>query len=107
MRVRVMKKYKETFIVKSQFSDGLRTFPKGTIFESTGVFLGIETLFCVYYPDGVPYACLHDGNSAQIMLLNRTPLTLAEIRAQGDCHWWVRNSDIDEYFIPKSSLEWE
>lgn len=41
------------------------------------------------------------------MLLNRTPLTLAEIRAQGDCHWWVRNSDIDEYFIPKSSLEWE
>lgn len=33
-----MKKYKETFIVKSQFSDGLRTFPKGTIFESTGVF---------------------------------------------------------------------
>lgn len=102
-----MKKYKETFIVKSQFSDGLRTFLKGTIFESTGVFFGIETLFCVYYPDGVPYACLHDGNSAQIMLLNRTPLTLAEIRAQGDCHWWVRNSDIDEYFIPKSSLEWE
>lgn len=102
-----MKKYKETFIVKSQFSDGLRTFPKGTIFESTGVFFGIETLFCVYYPDGVPYACLHDGNSAQIMLLNRTPLTLAEIRAQGDCHWWVINSDIDEYFIPKSSLEWE
>ena len=41
------------------------------------------------------------------MLFNGTPLTLAEIRAQGDCHWWVRNSDIDEYFIPKSSLEWE
>lgn len=102
-----MKKYKETFITKSQFSDGLRTFPKGTIFESTGVFFGSETLFCVYYPDGVPYDCLHDGNSAQIMLFNITPLTLAEIRAQGDCHWWVRNSDIDKYFIPKSSLEWE
>lgn len=42
-----MKKYKETFITKSQFSDGLRTFPKGTIFESTGVFCGSETLFCV------------------------------------------------------------
>lgn len=41
------------------------------------------------------------------MLFNRTPITLAEIRAQGDCHWLVRNSDIDEYFIPKSSLEWE
>lgn len=102
-----MKKYKETFIVKSQFYDELRTFLKGTIFESTGVFFGNETLFCVYYPNGVPYDCLHNGNSAQIMLFNRTPLTLAEIRAQGDCHWWVRNSDIDEYFIPKSSLEWE
>lgn len=102
-----MKKYKETFITKSQFSNGLRTFPKGTIFESTGVFCGSETLFCVYYPDGVPYDCLHDGNSAQIMLFNRTPITLAEIRAQGDCHWYVRDSDINEYFIPKSSLEWE
>lgn len=74
-----MKKYKETFITKSQFSDGLRTFPKGTIFESTGVFCGSETLFCVYYPDGVPYDCLHDGNSAQIMLFNRTPITLKVI----------------------------
>lgn len=102
-----MKKYKETFITKSQFSDGLRTFPKGTIFESTGVFCGSETLFCVYYPDGVPYDYLHDGNSAQIMLFNRTPITLAEIRAQGDCHWYVKDCDINEYFIPKSSLEWE
>lgn len=102
-----MKKYKETFIVKSKFYDTFRTFLKGTIFESTGVFSGSETLFCVYYLDGVLYDCLHNGNSAQIMLFNRTPLTLAEIRAQGDCHWWVSDSDINEYFIPKSSLEWE
>lgn len=46
-----MKKYKETFIVKSKFYDTFRTFLKGTIFESTGVFSGSETLFCVYYPE--------------------------------------------------------
>lgn len=45
-----MKKYKETFIVKSQFSDGLRTFPKGTIFESTGVFLALKHFFVFTIP---------------------------------------------------------